>query len=271
MRSVYLSVSLMSARTGRMPSTAWSAKISCATSATPGVRFRYLFQLRRRVLWPPHHLPGLPGTRTCGDLLEVAEDAHHLRVAQHQHAFADQTIGHGLERFLHAPVRQPRPTRSSLHGTQSQHVSTSSAAVSGPVLPRFRTAPAECDPPSGPVPALRFLTQLASVADLVPALLLGLANSGSRLSLTYLMPPRDLLYVPDGAADRAKSGTRSAAPAPVGTVHLRVLQRYHPKRARAAKTGVGGPAYSGCSTRPPKNPSPRRTLVLLPRSHLFKK
>ena len=56
-------------------------------------------QLRRGMLRSPHHLPQLPRAWMCGDLLEVEEDAHHLGAAHHQHALADETIRHGVERF----------------------------------------------------------------------------------------------------------------------------------------------------------------------------
>ena len=130
-----------------------------------------------------------------GDLLEVEEDAHHLGAAQHQHALADQTVGHGVERFLelHAPVRTDAQLLAH-HRVPARHRERSQGLPFLVLEQLQRSATDLLDDMlivTLTVPALQFLTQFAGVGSLAPALLLGLAEQRQEVALDVLVtrPP----------------------------------------------------------------------------------
>ena len=121
---------------------------------------------------------GRPGYATPGSTAATRN-----RNAQHQHALADQTVRHGVERFLelHAPVRADAQLLAH-HRVAARHRERSQGLGFLALEQLQRSATDLLDDMlivALTIPALQFLTQFAGVGGLVPALLLGLANASS--------------------------------------------------------------------------------------------
>ena len=201
--TVYLSASLISARTGRMPSTALSAKTSWATRATDERRAHCSnpswVQVPFQFLGSTSDLPQLGGAWMCGD-------RSHLWLPGR---LANQAVGDGVERLL---AGESGPTLASLHTTWTARP----AVASRHPLPRSRTAPAAPDLLDDmqivavTVPVLQLVDECVAIGGLVAALLLGLAEQRQEVALDVFYVSFDA-SVPDGKADREKSGIRNAA------------------------------------------------------------